>query len=244
MRSLSLRIALVVAAFAVFGGCASKKVNTDKPILGTIALIPATEPDKLTLANENGVVFLSPITALGFHLDSKEKAKLFNQTLSARNLGLGQKLTAEVSDALRAKGYRLVVPEDIARPADDPDDVDYQKLKVDADLILQLRIDEVGLYSSKFSTDYLPRVNVQAKLYVRSIDDSIYDENLYYGVDAKPANPFMIVSDPKFAYPSYETVIARSDEIGAVFVEGIARLSRRLATQLIETLETKTRAAR
>lgn len=146
-------------------------------------------------------------------------------------------------EALAAKGYRVEPIADIPRPRDDPDDVDYGKLKTDAGMILQLKIDEVGVYSSKLSSDYLPRVNVQAKLYVRSIDDSLYDESLYFGADAKPGKAFTIVADPRFAYPNFEAVMAKSDEIGGVFEDGIDALARMLATQLIETLATKTRPA-
>lgn len=186
---------------------------------------------------------LVPISSVAFMLDSKEKAKRFNDALAPRRLTLAQRLTTQVVDALTARGYKVDVLTDIARPVDDPDDVDYQKLKTDAEMILQLRVDEVGVYSSKLSPDYLPRVNVQAKLYVKSIDDSLYDENLYFGADAKPGKEFMIVADPKFIYPSFDAVMARTDEIGGVFESGLDALAKMLTAQLLDTLATKTRPA-
>jgi hypothetical protein len=239
-----LRSLLALLALLVLGACASKPAPTDKPVLRKIALIPAVDPQRLTLSNENGVMnVLVPIASVGFLLDSKEKAKRFNEAMAGRRVSYAAKLTTTVVDALRGAGYKVEVLDALERPADDPDDIDYEKLKTDAEMILQLRVDEVGVYSSKLSPDYLPRVNVQAKLYVRSRDDSLYDETLYFGVDAKPGKEFTIVSDPKFAYPSFDAVLARSDEIGGVFESGTDALARMLAAQLIEVLATKTRPA-
>ncbi len=244
MRVASLLVPFVAITLAVLGACASKPARVDKPVLRKIALIPATEPQELTLKNENGVMnVLIPISSVAFLLDSKEKAKRFNEAMSTRRTALAQALTMQVVEALAAKGYRVERLDDIVRPVDDPDDIDYGTLKTDAEAILQLRVSEVGLYSSKLSTNYLPRVNIQAKLYVRSIDDSLYDENLYFGVDAKDSDPTTIVADPKFAYPSFESVMSKTDEIKAVFDDGIERLARRLSSQLVDTLEKKTRPA-
>lgn len=240
----SLRLPLVAIVLAVLGACASKPARVDKPVLRKIALIPATEPPELTLKNENGMMnVLIPISSVAFLLDSKEKAKRFNETMAMRRTALARALTTRVAEALAAKGYKVELLTEIVRPADDPDDIDYETLKTDAEAILQLRVSEVGLYSSKLSTNYLPRVNIQAKLYVRSIDDSLYDENLYFGVDARDTDPTTVVADPKFAYPSFEAVMAKTDEINAVFADGLELLARRLSGQLIETLENKTRPA-
>jgi hypothetical protein len=135
-----LRPLLVVFALATLGACASKPVSTEKPFLRKIALIPATEPRSLTLLNENGVMFLSPITSVGFYGDSKEKAKRFNEALAPRRMALAQKLTTQVADALTAKGYKVELLTDIPRPDDDPDDVDYEKLKTDTEMILATQL--------------------------------------------------------------------------------------------------------
>ncbi len=235
------RVALVAIPVAL-GACAAKPPRTDRPALRKIALIPATEPESLTLKNENGVTnVLIPISSVAFLLDSKEKAKRFNDTMVAHRPPVAKILTTRVADTLRAKGYTVDQLTDIDRPTDDPDDVDFQKLRTDAEAILQLRVAEVGLYSSKLSTDYLPRVNIQAKMYFKSIDDSLYDENLYFGVDATPGDPTTIVADPKFAYSSFETVMAKTDEIERLFADGIDMLAKRLADQLVDTLQKKAR---
>jgi hypothetical protein len=63
---------LVAIAYVVaLPACASKPVSLDKPVVRKIALIPATAPLRFTLENQNAVIFLSPITSVGFYQDSK-----------------------------------------------------------------------------------------------------------------------------------------------------------------------------
>lgn len=241
MRGRLGAVVATVLTLALVGGCASKKPAIGTPVVATIAVVPATDPALLTLRNENGVVFLSPITSAGFYLDSKEKAKQFIAAMASRRMPLADKLTRKVVAVIAAKGFRIDVLTDVPRPQDDPDDVDDGKLRTQADAILQLRVDELGVFSSKFSTDYLPRVNIQAKLYVRSVDDSVYDENLSFGVDARAGDTFSIVSDPRFAYPTFESLLGRADEIAAVLDNGIDALAELVAAQLIDALAVKTR---
>lgn len=54
---------------------------------------------------------------------------------------------------------------------------------------------------------------------------------------------FAIPSDPKFAYPTFEIVMARTDEIGGVFESGMDALARLAARQLLDTSASRTRPA-
>lgn len=83
MPLASLRWFVAVLALAMLGACATNAPR-EKPVLGKIALIPATEPATLTLANESGVIFLVPISSVAFAADSKEKARKFNEAMARR----------------------------------------------------------------------------------------------------------------------------------------------------------------
>lgn len=233
-----------VAVLASLAACAAKPKYAGKPVVTKIALIPASEPLTLTLQNQNGVVqTLIPIAALGFHLDSKAKAKLFNERMASQRLALAPKVTTIVVAALRSAGYAVEVLDDLVRSADDPDDIDYGKIKTDAEAIVQVRVNEVGMFSSKLSPDYLPRVTVDGKLYIRNRDDSIYDETLYYGVDAKEGKTWAIVSDRRYVYPNFEDVMSKIAELRTVFEEATVALAHLLAKQMQDTLATQTQKA-
>jgi len=92
MQSHPLRHLAAVAFDAAVTACASKPVSTEKPVIRKIAVVAATEPPRLTLENQNAVVFLSPITSLGFQEDSKWKANLFNEKMAPQKPSMPPRL--------------------------------------------------------------------------------------------------------------------------------------------------------
>ena len=241
------RLRFVVCSLVVgvaLAGCAAKTPLTDKPVVRKIALIPASEPLEFTLGNATAFAFISPLVETGIMLSAKAKAKEFSQKMAARHVVLAPRLTTIVVDSLRAAGYTVDVLDDIARDPEDPDDIDYGKLETDAEVIVQLRIREVGVFSPRSSSDYhLPRVNVDGKLYIHALDDAPYDETLYYGVDAQSGNAGAIKADAKLKYANFDAVMAKTDELQATFENATDALARLLATQLKQALVARTRAA-
>ena len=230
-----------VAVLATLAACASKPKFAGKPVVTKIALIPATEPFALTLENRNQVAqVIVPISSIAFTLDSKDKANRLNQRLAGSRPSTAPKLTLIVVEALRAAGYPVEVLDNLARDPEDPDDIDFAKIKTDAEAIVQLRVMEIGVYSSSLSPDYLPRVNVDGKIYIRARDDSVYDETLYYGADAKEGKPWAIVADRRYAYPTFDDVMGRADELRTVFEEATVALARLMARQMQDALAKQT----
>ena len=233
-----------VLLIVAFSGCASKKppvVAAERPVVRRIAVVPATEPTSLSFENRSSVLFLSPIVGMGVALDSKDKSRRFNQDPRTRHFDLASRFTAPVVNALREAGYEVAVLDGIARPADDLDDVDLDKVAPDADAVLQLRVRAAGLYAGLLSNDYLPRVNVDGHLQVRASEDDFYDEHLYYGVEPRPSAKVDIPPDPRHAYPTFDAVMARMDEVGTALQTGADALGRLMAKQLLQALATKTR---
>jgi len=105
-----------------------------------------------------------------------------------------------------------------------------------ADAILHVFIAEVGLYSGRVSTVYVPRVNTWGKLFVKGQDDDLYNEEVDYGVDAKKGKAWAIQPDARYAYPSYHDVMTHIDEIQTSFEEGIHATALRMAEQICEKL--------
>jgi hypothetical protein len=148
---------------------------------------------------------------------------------------LGADLTEEVVAALRGDGFDVEILKELTRPADDPDNIDYDKVSTDADAILHLWISEVGLYSSHLSRNYIPRVNASGRLFVKGQDNDVYDEDLYYGVDAKKGKEWAIVPDPKFAYPSFDAVMSNIDEVRSAFATGTLEISKRMSEEIYDS---------
>ncbi|NUZ04726.1 hypothetical protein [Piscinibacter koreensis] len=226
-------VGLMLAAL-VLAGCASRPAAPElpKPVVKTVGLLPVAEPAEITLENLNAISLFSPITSVGFAQDSRVKNRQLVEKLTAQKLALGGELTAHLTQALEKSGYRVVLLTDVPRKPDDPDYIEYEKVKTDADAVLHVYYHRVGLYSGRFSIDYLPRVNIGATLYSTQRKEELYGEYLYYGVDAREGKDWAVVADPRYAWPSFDVVMEKSEEIGNVFKTGGRLLVDRLIPQL------------
>jgi hypothetical protein len=93
------------------------------------------------------------------------------------------------------------------------------------------------LYSSHTSLDYIPRVNAGAKLFVKGADDNIYNEDIYYGVDARKGKEWAIVPDAKFAYRSFDLVMTNIDDVRSAFSTGVLEISARMSEQIYRSIK-------
>ncbi len=181
-----MRILVALLMVSLMTACAShSKIIATQPVVRRIAIIPASNPLWYSFQNAAPAFGGYPFQYWVNKFDSKSKAKIFNDKVISQPLSLGSDFTGQIADALRHDGFTVEILEGIPRPANEPDNVDYEKLSTDADAILHLRISEVGVYSAGFSLVYIPRVNATGNLWIRGQEDSLYNEEIDYGVDAK-----------------------------------------------------------
>jgi hypothetical protein len=233
-----LRVFAALVALALAFGCARQPAEPSAPVakrapLKKIALVPAREPDSLSVENRGGpaAFFALPGYLIQRNAQQKMSADL---TAAARNLSLklGEEMTAALRGELVAKGYEVVLVADVPRPKDDPNGVDYGRLKTDADGVLTVDIFGTGLYSGQFSTDYLPRLNVTVYILSRNGQEDIFSHSVYYGADAGEAAEDQIPSDPKYTYSSFEVAMQRHASIVESYRAGIKGIAALMAQQL------------
>ena len=228
---LTRAFAAVTCAVAL-AACSSQPAKVvPKPIVRTIAVVAASNPVWYTLENKSALQFVVPLAAAGNYIDSKQKAKLFNARFVSKPVAIGSALTDEVVTRLKGYGYEVVLV-DLPRDPESPDSIEIESVKTTADVVLHLRFSEVGLLSPRSTTDYLPRVDAKATVATPGGGLYLYDEEIYYGVDAKPGAKWSIDGDPKFTYPTFEVVMDKVDDI-AIGFEAAARLvGARMAAQI------------
>jgi hypothetical protein len=228
------RAAAVLLMLALSTACATHPRPIARKPIRSIAVIAATNPKWYSFENAAPPIGY-PFQFWVNKLDSNSKAKRFNDTLDSRTNRLGSDFTDEVVTALRGYGFTVEVLKDVPRPANDPDNVDEDKISSGADAILHLSLSEVGLYSSHMSRSYIPRVNASGKLFVKGQDDNVYDEDICYGVDAKKGKSWAIPPDARFAYPSFDAVMSQADEIRSSFAIGALQIAKRMSEQISES---------
>jgi hypothetical protein len=228
------RILAAIFAAVLCTACAGHPKNAlPKPLIKRIALIPATNPKTFTLYNATPPVGY-PFQFWVNKADSGNKEQFLNDQIRVHPVDLAGDLTAEVATDLRGYGYTVEILDGVKRPADDLDNVDYDKIVTDADVIVHLWITEVGLYSSHTSAYYIPRVNAAGRMFVKGREDSLFSEDIYYGVDAKKGKSWAIAPDPKFAYRYFDDVISRLDEVRESFEIGAREVGKKLSEHINE----------
>mgnify|MGYP001325390923 CR=1 FL=1 len=201
-----------------------------------IAIIPPASPVVYELHNVSALAFVIPLSGTLNHLDSKEKSKLFGEKLKPLDASRARTFARNVADDLDRLGYHARILEDVARDPEDPDAVDYERLATSADAVLHLRFSTVGLYSSRTSTQYVPRVNASGVLVVKGQEDYLYDREIYYGADARAGKSWAIVADEQYAYPTFEAVMSNLDAIRGAFDAASRAIGQRLASQVDEAI--------
>jgi hypothetical protein len=231
---MMLRVVAVLSILALMSACATHpKTTASRPAaIKRIAIIPASNPKLYSFENAAPPIGGYPFQYWVNKADSKSKARIFNDRLNSKPSNLGDEFTEEVAAALRGHGFTVEILDGLPRPANDPDNVDYDKILSNADAILHVWISEVGLYSSGFSLDYIPRVNAGGKLFVKGQEDNIYSEDIYYGVDARKGKEWAIVPDAKYAYRSFELVMSNIDELRSAYATGVLEISKRMSDQI------------
>ncbi|WP_353091668.1 hypothetical protein [Methylibium sp.] len=237
--SMMSRAWTLIFFLVVLGGCGSKApvVVEKKPVVKTIAVMQVVEPTKMEIQNLSSVMFLVPIASIAFNSDSKHKSKIFAAAMARQNMTMGSVLTNVLVEELKGGGYDVVIVDAVPVPEDEPDEMDYRQFKTDVDAILYVYFDDVGLHSGAGSNDYRPRVNISGALHLKDVEDDFYHEDFSYGVDARAGKSWAVMADPRYAYPSFEAVIAKAPEIREAFESGAQAIGRRMAADIKSALK-------
>jgi hypothetical protein len=139
-----------------------------------------------------------------------------------------------VTQQLRERGFEVEVLEDVKRPADNPDNIDddYVASHVDADAVLHIWIDEVGMYSGQLSDKYVPRINIRGKLWTKSREDSLYSDEVDYGVDARKGKSWAIFADERYRWGSFDELMSNMEDVRAAYKTGTRLAAIKMADQV------------
>lgn len=224
----------LASAALVLGGCASSSPPEPRPEIRRIAVIPIVPPQQLYTDNKSLALLLFPLpTLVAEPFLNRRKSTLFGEKMESVRAQLGAKLTDEVLQALRAEGFEASVVQNVKRPQADPEGVEHGSLDPE-DAVLRVGFYDVGMHSSRFSSDYQPRVNVWASLLARPDPDAWAAEDyFYYGADAsRSADAWNIPAAEKYRYPTFEALIDKADEVAEGYDVALRELAQHIAKQL------------
>lgn len=212
--------------FALLTACASSGPKPLATPLTKIMVLPVMPVDKLHTENK-GV----PVGVLWQAIADRSKSAAFTQSMETTRNTMARDLTTALLKDLNGSGFDAQLLQGVERPAASPDDIDYPKLP-SANPVLHVYFEEVGMYSSRFSLDYIPRVNVTAYLVRPKNEESIYSETIYYGADAGSKVSRSIPGDPKYKWPSFDALIQQPKEVSDAYGAAVTAISSKIAVNL------------
>jgi hypothetical protein len=229
-----MRAFTVFTAFLLVVGCSSHPPTTPAPIpaIHRIAFVPPIELHWVTFENAAPPVGY-PFQFWVNKIDSHSKSFRFNQAVEPGKLALAEEITEVVKQQLRERGFEVEVLEDVKRPANNPDNIDddYVASHVDADAVLHIWIDEVGMYSGHLSDKYVPRINLRGKLWTKLREDPLYSDEVDYGVDARKGKSWAIFPDERYQWGSFDELMSHMEDVRAAYTTGTRLAARKMADQ-------------
>jgi len=228
-QKFSMRIYFLTAlvAFGLLSGCArSPVVPQQQAPVKRVMVVPVTPIDKLHTENK-GI----PLGVLWQSVADRIKSSDFNDRMEATRKDMGPKLTAALVRQLAAQGFEAKVVEGASsRSAESA--IDESKLPP-TDAVLRIYLNEVGMFSARFSKDYVPRVNLSAYLVRGETEDSLYSETLYYGADATSEKAsWSVPANPEHRWSSFSELVERPQEVVQSYDHAVDALATRIAQNI------------
>jgi len=226
-RSRRVLLACAFAGALLLAGCGSRPATAPElPTVTRIMVIPVAPIDKLHTENK-GV----PLGVLWQSIADRVKGSEFNERMEAVRKDMGPKMTAALVQQLNAQGYQAQALEGVSRPAASPDHIAYGKLPT-SEPVLHVYFNEVGMYSARFSTDYVPRVNLSVDLMTGSDHDSVYSETIYYGADASGESSRSVPANARDRWGSFGELVAKQQEVTRSYDDAVNALATRIARNI------------
>jgi hypothetical protein len=203
------------------------------PQVKKIVVVMVMDPPRFVVENKGGPLMLLAIPGyiIKKSMDSN-KSDVLTLGLQSAELKMGREMSSALRAELARKGYDVSITTDVKRAYDDPESISYESIKTDADAILSARFSEAGLYSARFSTNYIPRLNLDVEMLAAKGKAELYSQKISYGADASKATDDQIPCDPKYAYGSFDLAMENQPEVAESFRAGIRAIATRVAQQV------------
>jgi hypothetical protein len=207
----------------------------------SLTIIPPAAIASYTFENKSLVrsafIFLGGGLGQAMAGEDASKANSLNATLDSLKLELPNELTNAVKVELEKIGFQATVMKDIQRSKRWPDWFEYEKLTMQTDAFLHLKIEVIGITSPRFSERFLPQMDVSAAIILKNKSKAHASRWAYFGLNA-PDEDRALSAKRNFSQ-SFQSV----DEIGqdparivAMYQSAIPNLAKRIAEEIYDAL--------
>lgn len=223
---------LLLNLFAVLmlAGCAHKLQQPDHGPLKKISFIPVANPREFEVANDNFFARFSGFASFAVSMENSRKSKVFAEKMRDEQMAMGKKLTQATLEELAKQGYEVELIERPEGTPRNPEDIDYTGIHADG-AALHVWIQDLGMASSVFRNDYIPRLTVAVELIYPQDSEFLYEEWLYYGAEAKEGKNWSVPGKPHYLFSNFEQMVNNPDQIVEDFDEGIRATAQHIGRE-------------
>lgn len=214
-------------SFSLLVGCArTPVVPMPQAPVTRVMVVPVAPIEKMHTENK-GI----PLGVLWQSVADRIKSSDFNDRMEAARKDMGPKLTAALVRQLVAQGYEAQMVEGVSGRSVESA-IDESKLPP-TDAVLRVYLNEVGMFSARFSRDYVPRVNLSAYLVRGETEDSLYSETLYYGADATNEKAsWSVPANSDHHWSSFNELVEHPQEVAQSYDHAVNALATRVAQNI------------
>jgi hypothetical protein len=168
--------------------------------------------------------------------DSKNEGSL-NATLDSLKFELPKELTNAVKSELEKIGFQATVMKDLQLSKRWPDWFEYEKLAMQTDAFLHLKIEVIGITSPRFSERFLPQLDVSAAMILKGKSKAHASRWAYFGLNA-PDEDRALSAKRNFSqsFTSVEEIGQDPARIVAMYQSAIPNLAKRIAEEIYDAL--------
>ena len=237
---LSILIGLLTATT----GCATTfpRMEFDRfanPSVQKIAILRVPEPLEYTVQNTSAANYAFGLVGAAVSGGIQQsRTDEFTQATTKQGIAVGSRITEAIEAELKQRGYevtlvtstRLALAATDARPS-----LDYSHVSTDADAILDVRLESAGYISVSGSPDYVPYIQVTARLGSMKGKSLLYFQTILYGLEG-PLNSTdgidYLTGPGNYSYDSFDKLMAHSQDAQFALTEGASSIARSIAAGL------------
>lgn len=206
--------------------------DTAVPI-GTVVVVPIRPPERLHTDNRSIPVIGFVSMGIANTIADKPKSAGFNEQYGDYREKAGDKLTRAVMRELQGQGFavKLANPADVVRDKDGR--LDLAKFPPKTHVMDALYY-SMGMYSGRTTRDYVPQIGVNFELLPAGNDSKQEPYSQYYllGGWANRDSDGYLLSDPKYAFPSFGALMEQADLVREAYDHGIEKLAKFMVRDL------------
>lgn len=235
-KSASRALLAGLLVVSTLGGCSHKLPLPDHGPLKKISVMPVGNPREFEVANDNFFARFWGPASLAMFTENRRKSAEFAEKMRSEQMAMGQKMTKALLEELPRQGYEVELIERAQAKADDPDDIDYTRIHADG-AVLHVWIQDIGMDSSVWRNDYIPRLTVAVNLIYPLDQEFLYEEWLYYGSEARKGKHWSVPGEPRYQFANFEALLNNPDQVIADFDDGLRATAQHVGREFRRVLK-------